>query len=325
MSKEIVPSPHDYVDQPYTLTQARYSLPMRFRKLLHVVMTHAQISKGEQVAMTFRVGDLVKAFEKGDDSGKAYKKFRLDSFSTDLMRQLVMIERENGDWDKYPWVDHCHYNKRQDSLTVRISAALLPLVLDYRNRYTRITLAEMDRFEGRHAWRYYELFCTEKHRAGRDGNPSGQFFYDMTVDEIREKLDIAPTEYKATNDLRKRAIDTPIAEINALNLGLRIEAQPRRRGKFLEGFRFVCTVYNPSKERPATKTGRRELSDDDLKAAHSERYAEILSEIQSQGDLFPVKAPTLRARAQEAEVIKRLRAELQPKKRAPGRPKKVKP
>lgn len=324
MSKEIVPKPDDYVDQPYTLTQARYSLPMRFRKLLHVVMTHAQITKGERVTMTFRVGDLVKAFEKGDDSGKAYKRFRLDSFSTDLMHQIVRIERENGDWDKYPWVDHCHYDKRQDTLTVRISAALLPLVLDYRQRYTRITLAEMDRFEGRHAWRYYELFCTEKHRAGRDGNPSGQFFYDMTIDEIRDKLDISPSEYKRTGDLRTYAVEAPIAEINALNLGIRIVAEPQRRGKYLTGFRFLCTVYDPTKERPAEKPTRKELSDEELKDAHPERFAEILAEVKAQGDLFPVKAPTLRAKAQEAEAVARLRAELQPQKSGPGRPRKVK-
>lgn len=321
MSKEIIPKSDDYVSQPYSLTQARYSLPMRFRKLLHVVMTHAQMSKGNRIEMTFRVGDLVKAFEKGDDSGKAYKKFRLDSFSTDLMRQLVLIERENGDWDKYPWVDHCHYDKKADSLTVSISAKLLPLVLDYRQRYTRVTLAEMQAFEGRHAWRYYELFCTEKHRAGKDGNPPDQFFYDMTIDEIRTKLDISPTEYRLTSDLRKRAIDAPIAEINALNLGIRIQTEQQRRGKYLEGFRFICTIYDPKTERITEKPTSKDLTDEALIAANSARYGAILKELRSQSDLFPFNAPKLKEQALAAEAIHRLRLELKPKR---GRPKKAK-
>lgn len=320
MSSEIIPKPESYVCQSYDFTRIRHTLSMRYRKLLHVVMVQAQL-EGKFAEVTFRVGDLVKAFGKGDDSGKTYKAFRLDTFTTGLLKEIAHVPAADGSWMKAPWVSLCYYDKTADTLKVRLNEPLMPYVLEYRKRYIVVTLEQMNQFEGRHAWTYYEQFSTKKHMAGKDGNKPGEFFFDMTIEEIRETLGVAPHEYKVTADLRKRAVELPIAEINHLNCGLSIEVEPRRRGKFLTGFRFHCTVYDPAKARPVKATKPEELSQDEHIAAHQKCFDELLEEERIQPDLIPYKDKYAREKAIYDNAYKRLCEEF-PLKKKPGRPRK---
>lgn len=321
MSKDITPKPNDYVCQSYDFSRMRHTLSMRYRKLLHVVMTHAQLDN-EAVELTFRVSDLVKAFGKGDDSGKAYQKFRLDTFSTGLMQEIVTVPDASGGWTKMQWVSVCQYDKQADTLRVQLHDKLLPYVLDYRKRYTVVTLEQLNQFEGRHAWRYFEIFSTKKYLAGKNDNKHNQFFFDMTIEEIRETLAIAPTEYKLKADLRKFAVESPVAEINRLNCGLSIDIEPQRRGKFLTGFRFICTVYDSNTHRPVRATTDKEVSRDDHIEAHRERYDQLVAEERSQGLLIEYKNQFEREAAISDAAYKRLCEEI-PLKRGRGRPKKT--
>lgn len=320
MSNEIIPTPEGYVCQSYDFTRIQHTLSMRYRKLLHVVMVQAQLDK-KFAEVTFRVGDLVKAFGKGDDSGKAYRAFRLDTFTDGLLKEIATVPAADGGWMKAQWVNLCHYDKDADTLRVRLNEPLMPYVLEYRKRYVVMTLEQMNQFEGRHAWRYYEIFSTKRHLAGKDGNPPGEFFFDMTIAEIRETLGLAPHEYKRTGDLRTNAVDYPIAEINHLNCGLSIEAEPRRRGKFLTGFRLHCTVYDPAKARPVKPPKPEELTRDDHIAAHQTRFDELLEAERQQPDLIPYKDKYAREKALIDSAYARLCEEF-PLKKKPGRPRK---
>jgi len=321
MSKSIAPRPEDYVCQSYDFSRMRHTLPMRYRKLLHVVMTHAQIDN-KAVELTFRVGDLVKAFGKGDDSGKAYNKFRLDTFATGLMQEIVTVPDASGGWIKMQWVSVCQFDKHADTLKVQLHDKLLPYVLDYRKRYTMVTLEEINQFEGRHAWKYFEIFSTKKYLAGQQGNKPDQFFFDMTIEEIRETLAIAPTEYSRVNNFRTRAVEDPIAEINRLNCGLSVDIEPQRQGKFLTGFRFICTVYDPKKHKPTKAPKPEEITQDAHIEAHQQRYDELLAEELSQGELIKYKNSLARDAALREVAYKRLCEEF-PLKKRPGRPRKM--
>jgi plasmid replication initiation protein len=181
------------------------------------------------------------------------------------------------------------YNKQDDTLRVRLNEPLMPYVLEYRKRYVVVTLEQMNQFTSAHAWRYYEWFSTKRHMAGKDGNRPEEFFVDLSIEEIRVLLSIEPQEYKLTADLRKRAVELPVAEINRLNCGLAIRAQPHRRGKFIEGFRFACTVYDPAKAKPVNPTKPDELSQDDHIATHQARFDELFEEERMQPDRIPYK------------------------------------
>jgi plasmid replication initiation protein len=320
MSNEIVPTPEGYVCQSYDFTRIRHTLSMRYRKFLHVVMVQAQL-EGKFAEVTFRVGDLVKAFGKGDHSGRAYQAFRLDTFTTGLMQEIAHVPAADGSWMKAQWVSMCYYDKTTDTLRVRLNEPLMPYVLEYRKRYVVVTLEQMNQFEGRHAWTYYEQISTKKHLAGKDGNKPGEFFFDMTIEEIRGILSIAPHEYKATAELRRRAVELPISEINHLNCGLSIEVEPHRRGKFLTGFRFLCTVYDPAKARPVKPPKPEELSKDEHIATHQKRFDELLEEARIQPDLIPYKDKYARETALYDLTYTRFCKEFPLKKRI-GRPRK---
>jgi plasmid replication initiation protein len=282
----IVPKKEDYLLQHYDLSTAQYSMSLRYRKFLHSIMTQIQVSKASEMKLSFRVGDLVRAYEHSTSSDK-YNYFRVEDFAKGALSLTFKISLKDGSWIMRQWLKSCEYDKKNDTLTVQIHDDLLPFVLDYKERYTCISLNEINTFRSVYAWRLYEILTTNRFFAGKRGNKKDEFFFEMSIEDIRQRMNINASKYKTNKEFRRNVITNPVDEINNSNLGLCIEVSTKKSGNKLIGFKFICTQYIPGTMKPAQKLSKERNADFALIEENQELYDQIITELDEQERELP--------------------------------------
>jgi hypothetical protein len=169
--------------------------------------------------------------------------------------------------------------------------------------------------------------------AGKEGNRPGEWYFEMTLEEIRKLFMIDKKKYKLTRDFRVYVIDKPIEDLNAAGIGLRIVPDYVRKGRFLIGVRFNCCWVKPDEGRNVSPATESEHERDLFYKAFPDEFealkAEYLENRKKQPALFSDDYPEFHEGMAEAEAVKALRTkypdfkqETKPKKK-PGRPRKT--
>jgi hypothetical protein len=276
-----------YFLQSYDISMACYSMKLLYRRLIHILLTTAQVSNCSKMECTFPVVNLGKLLSKGnyEEGGKFYKPFRLDSFSDEIMSLTLTVHdpQKTGAWYKWQWVDHCRYDPSSDTLTLRLSSDLAPLVLAYKERFTCIFLNDIKLFSTPPAWRIYELVYTQEFHAGKKGNSKNNFWVKISLSELRSFLSIDKDTYPVTKDFNYNIVVKAIKEINSIDCGIFVTPKAIKESRNIVAYRFDCTSYGPGiGPKPGTILTPEEEADNLLVDAHEELYREIIEELESE-------------------------------------------
>lgn len=302
----------EYVIQPNAISQSIYSCSTNARRLLAMAM--AQLKEGDDLTVSFSLLDFIKALglEDGDKTRRL-----LQAAALECTRNLIEIHLPDDVYKIYTWfssttLSHhvspaaapgfdkksaqnlkkelCGPSTPWDTITMTFNRELADAIMQFKKAYAKIELADLGKLQSRYAIRFYELALSYAGFAGKGGNRTGEWYFDHTLDELRALFQVDPKKYKVTKDFRVYIIDKPIEEINAAHLGLQIEPEYARRGKWLIGARFWCRWVKrgePVPVNPATETGQEE---DRLIAAFPGEYealeAEERARIKQQPGLF---------------------------------------
>ena len=305
----------EYTIQPNAISQAMYNLGPYARKLIAMAMSMITIKDDDNYKVSFRASDFIEALglERGGNT-----KVLIKAAVKECLRSHIDIDHDNGDWEGYTWFTHSRLEASKlekangwERIVMTFNPELGE-VLKTLKGFTQVNLLDMGKLQSRYAIRFYELALSYSGFAGKNGNPPGTWYIrDTTLEELRELFKIEPKKYRDTKNFRVRVIDRPIKELNAARIGLHIEPEYDRRGKWLIGVRFKCRWVGRDEPLPVTPATETEREEEQLRAAFPEEFetykAEYIAQKQAQPGLFAERQDSIELVA-EVDAYEKLRA-----------------
>lgn len=310
----VIPNRSDYVMQAAEISRASYIMPASQRRMIYLAM--AQIRPGDDAFANIEMKptDVLNALGIPLGGGNYAE---LHEVVKAVQGQVIDIEEDDG-WAVYNWFHHIRYIKSRDVIQMQLHDELAPYFLALQESFDRLHISDLTQLTGKYALRIFELVMTRKAQAGTNGMKPGHWFYAVSLDDLRIMFRVV-NEYRLNADLRRRAIDEPIQEINQANLGIHITPVYEKRGAKLISVRFNCRIVKrdePKPVTPVTETEVKEVSDlNSLTPAERAKYETYVADAMKQTGLGLVSEETLRSAA-ERESLAKVIGE-RPKKRGP--------
>ena len=220
--------------------------------------------------------------------GNSYKIFV--AAVDECMGNVITIETPTG-WEKFTWFSKAKFDKKSGQITMIFSDELATHLLDIKKMYAKINLTDLGKLSSRYALRIFEIAISYASLAGKNGNAPNCWYFEREIPELRKLFAVDQEKYKLTKDFRKNVIDLPIKEINAANIGIVIETEYKRMGKFLHSVCFHCKKISriqagiPPIHEDQETLEEKEL--EKLKKLYPTEYAELFNEEMKQPELFP--------------------------------------
>lgn len=179
--------------------------------------------------------------------------------------------------------------------------------------FSLFEINDLGKLKSFYALRYYLIAISFSGFKGKKGNIKNSWFFEYSVEDLRNLFDIQPGEYAQMGPFKNTVIELPLKELNERNLGIQIVATPIKKSRKIIGFHFDCIDstkiakiengnYLYLSDDSKVSEGNKETSREDL---HMEaikiisenplRYAEILAEEKNNPDLFNPLSPEIRA------------------------------
>jgi plasmid replication initiation protein len=212
----------------------------------------------DNYTVEFSAADFATAIGQNiNDLGSKSKKVLLDAVS-ECAKSIIKINMPDGTWEAYAWFVHSSLSKfnsdkwnwHNAKIKMTFNYKLADILKEFKKAYSKITLVDLGKLQSSYAIRYYETAMSSSGLAGKRGNKRGEWFFELSIDMIRELFDIDAAKYKLTSNFRTFVIDEPLDDLNAADIGLQIEAKYAREGKRLVGARFNCRLATPGKQAP---------------------------------------------------------------------------
>jgi hypothetical protein len=219
------------------LIQARYRVGLHEQRILYAVLG------------TIRVDD--KGFDTYTIDLRQLAQLHGITASNDLYRQMqeaaeqllvTIVDISMGNRvRKTTWLNYVEYVAGEAELKVTIHEKLKPYLLQLKANFTQYQLAAVANFRNSYSIRFYELL-----KMRQNMGKGGQFFIQYSILELKELLAIPLTEYKKTDDLKKRVIDPALKEIDTQTDLKIIQIDYIKKGRAIHTVKIVA---EPKKQR----------------------------------------------------------------------------
>lgn len=127
--------------------------------------------------------------------GEGYYK-ELDSITSKLMTRTFRVDYKDGSFLKINWLASCYYKKGEGKIELEISQYMTPYLLDLKSHYTTYRLKNILPLRSGYSIRLYELL--------KQYETVGERY--MTLDELRQKMEIPSDEYRLYADFKRKVI-----------------------------------------------------------------------------------------------------------------------
>ncbi|GMO11244.1 MAG: hypothetical protein Ta2A_19410 [Treponemataceae bacterium] len=242
-----------FVVQANAISRGVYRMSTTARRLTAMAMREAKIT-GKNTVM-FRVADFCDALDL-EYSGDIKRRIKRGLEECALSTLKTEIQEEKGErWTLFTWFDKVELftsrtpgDVKNNTVMMRFNAELSDFVKSLVG-YTNLDLINFGKLQSQYALRFYEMAMSYAGFAGKDGNKSGEWWFEDTIADLRQRLVIDSKKYKRTDVFRRQIIDLPINEINAAEIGIFIEPEYKYAGKYLDSIRFNCRKVAPNEPR----------------------------------------------------------------------------
>ena len=219
-----------------TVAEARYTLSVYEQRI--ILWLVAQIERKDDALREHKIGVLEIAEIMGTNGGRIYELFR-KACKELVTRPLTLWDEKNKEWITFSWMHEIRYNPGSGCITLQFHPRLKDVLINLRERFSTVPLKTVFRLQGGYAIRWYEMLQSKKYLKT----------FAMSVEELRQWLQITDGQLPAVKDLRKRAIDISKAELDN-KADLTFVYSPTKVGKRITGWKF--TVQN-NRPRPVQR------------------------------------------------------------------------
>ena len=301
----------EFVIQPNAISQSMYSASTTARRLMAMAMSGVEPDT-DNYDVSFSVLDFIKAL--GIKRGSKTNDLIFPAVK-ECFENPITIKKDNEDWVVYSWFTEASLEQTTISMSFNPKLGKTIKALKKLYGHAKIDLIDLGKLQSRYAIRFYELALSYAGFEGQGGNRRSEWWFEHTISDIRALFQIEKNKYKLTKEFKRNVIDKSIEEINAAGIGLRIEPEYNRKGKWLVGVRFNCRWVKRNEPLPVTPTTETAQEDEQLMAAFPEEFekykAEELAKLMQQPDLpgFIADYPDRVEALAEERACKRLRAD----------------
>jgi plasmid replication initiation protein len=181
------------------------------------------------------------------------------------MKCIIKVETDKivkgkRKWQQYTWFTYSAFDEETDKCTMIFAPELAAVLLEMKRVYAKIDLQDIGKLQSKYALRYFEIAKSYESLAGKNGNPSGSWYFERTIPELRELLSVSPDSYTEMGNFRRNVVEQPVKEVNKSGIGLEISTEGIKQGRNLKGIRFDCkkTV------RTVSRKGKKKAVDSSL-------------------------------------------------------------
>ena len=187
------------------LIEASYKLTVSEQRLL--VLLASEISPDDENFKDYeiRVSEFAQMFEL-ELNNSLYD--TLQNAALSLMKQQLKFN-DDSVIKVVQWLSYIEYVKGSGIVKLRFDKALMPHLLQLKQRFTQYQIDNIVRLKGQYSARVYELLKAEAFKA-----KNGLFERFFQIDELREILGIDTNAYPVFNDFKIYVINPSVNEIS---------------------------------------------------------------------------------------------------------------
>ena len=231
------------------LIGASYNLDVVEQRLILLAIVEARESgKGINAndALTIHASSYMQNFNVEKHAAyKALKDASKDLFARQFSYQELSA-KGNVTNITSRWVSQIGYTEDEASVQLIFSPAIVPLITRLEERFTSYELSQVAKLGSKYAMRLYELLIAWR-SVGK---------LQVELQDLRNKLGLSATEYKAMGDFKRNVLDLALTQLNE-HTDISVKYEQHKKGRLISGFtfRFKVKTKPQSTEVRDTKTG----------------------------------------------------------------------
>ena len=140
------------------------------------------------------------------------------------------------------------YVEGEGTVSFRFADAIIPMLVELEKRFTSYEIEQVAELTSSYAMRLYEFFMQHLDKK------TGKGWLEISLDDLRFRFGLLPTEYQAMKDFKKRVLELSLKQINT-KTDLSATYTQRKQGRVIVGFRFEFerkTNAKPKKTKEKT-------------------------------------------------------------------------
>ena len=134
------------------------------------------------------------------------------------------------------------YGEGSGAVKFMFSNAIIPMLVELEKRFTVYEIEQVAQLSSGYSIRLYEFFMQYFDKE------VGKGWFEISLDDLRFRLGLLPTEYARMGDFKKGVLDLAIQQINN-STNLKASYEQRKRGRTIIGFRFNFKVKSNKKSK----------------------------------------------------------------------------
>ncbi len=123
------------------------------------------------------------------------------------------------------------YGQGEGTVSFRFADAIIPMLVELERNFTTYEIKQVAELSSSYAMRLYEFFMQHLDKK------AGKGWLDISLDDLRFRFGLLPTEYQAMKDFKKRVLELSLKQINT-KTDLSATYTQRKQGRVIVGFRF---------------------------------------------------------------------------------------
>jgi len=243
-------------DQANDLVYSSYEMTLNEKRLLMLAICKLSRDMKAFPLMSVKISDLKEYLEiEGESLSSNLRKVCLK-----LLKRIVQIENDQGDWKAYQWVSQCEITKGTGVLEIELHKNLKPYLLELGKHYQSISFEQIAQIHKAHAVRIYEILW---HKRMEMGLPRNKF--KIGFDDLHRMLALGKT-YKVFAYFKKRILDPAQKELEKstpIQFTYKVERY-MRKVVFITFTVFTNDDYKAEKLPPLTAQMMLDLNETDI-------------------------------------------------------------
>lgn len=180
------------------------------------------------------------------------------------------------------------YVEGEGVVSFKFADAIIPMLVELERRFTVYEIEQVANLSSQYAMRLYEFFMRHLDKK------TGTGWLDISLDDLRFRLGLLPTEYALMSNFKKFVLDFAIKQINE-NTDLSATYTQKKQGRVIVGFHFKFKKKANTKKSKKTKENTdRDPNTKDIFDNLTDKEREIIAQKNAYADQKGITDPNHR-------------------------------
>lgn len=140
------------------------------------------------------------------------------------------------------FIQSAQYIEGEGVVSFKFADAIIPKLIELKKHFTAYEIQQVAELSSSYAMRLYEFFMQYLDKS------SGKGWLEISIDELRFRFGLLPTEYEKMCNFKSRILDYSIKQINE-NTDLSVTYTQKKQGRTITGFKFEFKKQLPKAKK----------------------------------------------------------------------------